>query len=248
MIPLTFAGIVIGWLLYMFVPVTGFVQAKNDWVKTQAIIEVKQEPITPQPIMPAVIVDTDEVRLVNKYRRLSSEYEPEDLTEIYDICLRQAAANALADMLYSAQSDHIYDLVPYSGYRSYSLQSIVYNNKIARLRDRYGEDAETEAQQLVAPPGASEHQTGLAVDFTLREFLDYEYVLNYDFADTAPGKWLRENSWRYGYILRYQEEKSGKTMIAYEPWHFRYVGKEHAKRIFETNLCLEEYHEIILRH
>ena len=109
------------------------------------------------------------------------------------------------------------------------------------MRSKYGEDVEEMAQKLVAPPGSSEHQTGLAVDITLKDFLNYEYVLNYEFADTVQGKWLSKNSWKYGFIIRYNENKEEKTKFSYEPWHFRYVGVEHAKVMYELDLCLEEY-------
>ncbi|WP_378952993.1 D-alanyl-D-alanine carboxypeptidase family protein [Pelosinus sp. sgz500959] len=188
-----------------------------------------------------ILKDLPELKLVNKSIRLDKEYEPIDLVPVKGVYLREMAASALVKMLYAAESEGINDLVAYSGYRSYATQSAVYYNKIASLRPKYGELAEVEAAKLVAPPGASEHQTGLAADLTLKAFLDYEYVLNYDFADTIQGHWLKKNAWKYGFILRYAEDKEGKTNISYEPWHFRYVGLEHAKTIYERNICLEEY-------
>lgn len=182
-----------------------------------------------------------ELILVNKSQRLAKEYEPNDLIPIKGIYLREIAASALVKMLNAAEDEKLNRIVPYSGYRSYATQSAVYSNKIASLRADYGELAEREAAKLVAPPGSSEHQTGLAVDLTITDFLDYEYVLNYDFAYTKEGQWLRKNVWKYGFILRYDESKEDKTGFSYEPWHFRYVGLEHAKAIYEGNLCLEEY-------
>ncbi|HWR38854.1 MAG TPA: M15 family metallopeptidase [Patescibacteria group bacterium] len=249
MIQLALIGLVIGLILFTVMPFSEIVREETQIVRAQpaetagkdtltaAEVPKQEELIAEEPIV------KEEVLLVNKHHRLASDYEPADLVEIYGITLRQAAADALTAMLDGARSEGIGGLVPYSGYRSYSLQAIVYSNKVARLRDQYGDEAEAAAQSLVAPPGASEHQTGLALDFTIQDFLDYEYVLNYDFADTVQGRWLKDNSWRYGYILRYQEAKEAITMIADEPWHFRYVGKEHAKKLFEGNLCLEEYHE-----
>jgi len=184
-----------------------------------------------------------ELILVNKSIRLDKEYEPIDLIPVKGIYLREMAGSALVKMLSAAKSEEVNGIVAYSGYRSYATQSVVYYNKIASLRPKYGEAAEEMAAKLVAPPGTSEHQTGLAVDLTLTDFLEYEYVLNYDFADTIQGRWLNNNAWKYGFILRYDEDKEGKTGISYEPWHFRYVGFEHAKAIYARNICLEEYME-----
>jgi len=182
-----------------------------------------------------------ELILVNKSIRLDKKYEPIDLVPIKGVYLREMASSALVKMLSAAESEGIKGIVVYSGYRSYATQSIVYENKIASQRPKYGEAAEEMAAKLVAPPGASEHQTGLAVDLTLTAFLQDEYVLNYDFAETVQGRWLKNNAWKYGFILRFAEDKEDKTSVSYEPWHFRYVGLEHAKVIYERNICLEEY-------
>jgi len=89
----------------------------------------------------------------------------------------------------------------------------------------------------VALPGTSEHQTGLAVDI-----VDAGYQsLDEKQERTAVQQWLMKNSWRYGFILRYPNHKSDITGIYYEPWHYRYVGKEAAKEIYEKDICLEEY-------
>ena len=99
------------------------------------------------------------------------------------------------------------------------------------------ENARTEAGKVVAVPGTSEHQLGLAVDI-----VDIEnQILDEDQEKTAVQKWLMKNSWRYGFILRYPNDKSNITGIIYEPWHYRYVGKEAAKEIYDLDVCLEEY-------
>ena len=182
-----------------------------------------------------------ELVLVNKSVRLERAYEPTDLRQIQGVYLREMAAVALQEMLTGGEKEGIHGLVPFSACRSYGTQAAVYSNKIASLRPKYHEEAEEIALRLVAPPGGSEQQTGMAIDITLKDFLDYEYVLNYEFADTIQGKWLSKNSWKYGFILRYNENKEGITNFSYEPWHFRYVGREHAKVMYELDLCLEEY-------
>ena len=90
---------------------------------------------------------------------------------------------------------------------------------------------------MVAVPGTSEHELGLAVDLTDNDYRELDEAQE----DTATQKWLMENSWRYGFILRYPNDKSEATGIIYEPWHYRYVGKATAKAVYESGLCLEEF-------
>ena len=117
-----------------------------------------------------------------------------------------------------------------SGYRSYDEQNYLYQRKVAQ----YGEEA---AAKIVAPPGTSEHQTGLACDITDKY---------YDFKDsslenTALYQWMSQHCQEYGFIVRYPKDKEDVTGIIYEPWHFRYVGVEAATYIMDKGLCLEEF-------
>ena len=96
-----------------------------------------------------------------------------------------------------------------------------------------------QSSHTIAVPGASEHQVGLALDIVCSTY----YRLDEAFGDTEAGKWLAENSYQYGFILRYPKDKEEITGIEYEPWHFRYVGKEAAKEMTEQKLTLEEYVE-----
>lgn len=89
----------------------------------------------------------------------------------------------------------------------------------------------------MAVPGTSEHQTGLAVDLVASSY----QVLDRKQEQTAEQKWLMEHCWEYGFILRYPSDKSAVTGIGYEPWHYRYVGRETSKAIQDSGLCLEEY-------
>lgn len=126
-----------------------------------------------------------------------------------------------------------------SAYRPLETQTRLYNNKIARLRAAgYSQEAAVrEAGRWVAVPGTSEHQTGLAVDLVAASY----QVLDKKQEQTAEQKWLMEHCWEYGFILRYPSDKSEITGIGYEPWHYRYVGKETAKALRDSGLCLEEY-------
>ena len=100
-------------------------------------------------------------------------------------------------------------------------------------------DAKAKAATSVARPGTSEHQLGLAVDIVDKS----HQTLDAAQEDTPVQQWLLENSWKYGFILRYPNQKSNLTGIIYEPWHYRYVGQAAAQEIHERGICLEEYLE-----
>ena len=89
------------------------------------------------------------------------------------------------------------------------------------------------AEQWVAVPGTSEHQLGLAVDISMEDTATQ--------TTSDMWQWLMKNSYKYGFILRYPEDKTNITGISYEPWHYRYVGREAAEEIYRSGLCLEEY-------
>ena len=115
----------------------------------------------------------------------------------------------------------------------------LFNNKIRRLvlEGVDPDEAPDIAAMSVAKPNTSEHQLGLAVDI-----IDFFYTnLDKGQEDTATQQWLMENSWRYGFILRYPNGSSEITGIIYEPWHYRYVGQEAAEEIYELGVTLEEY-------
>lgn len=123
-------------------------------------------------------------------------------------------------------------LIVDSGYRSYQYQKKVYE----AVKQEKGE---TYANQFVAPPGCSEHQSGLAIDFA--------YIRNHTYFDnlkeTDPEAiWLMHNAYRFGFILRYPKYKENETGFSFEPWHYRFVGTNLAKYLFENNLTLEAYY------
>ena len=114
-----------------------------------------------------------------------------------------------------------------SGYRSYELQETLYNNYVNR-------DGKLAADTYSARPGYSEHQTGLAFDLN---------SISDDFQYTNEGKWVSENAWKYGFILRYPKSKESITGYKYESWHLRYVGKDLASKLYNNGdwITLEEY-------
>ena len=127
-----------------------------------------------------------------------------------------------------------------SAFRSWDTQEYLYQNKIQRVMAEEGlseEEATVEAGTVVAIPGTSEYQIGLALDIVSSEYMN----LDEKQMETEDQQWLMENSWKYGFILRYPLGKSDITGIIFEPWHYRYVGKEAAKEIYEQDITLEEY-------
>jgi len=157
----------------------------------------------------------DGILIANKTYALPADYNPGV----------DAQANAaLNEMINAAKLDGIV-LTVLSGFRSYSTQNTLYNNYVAR-------DGKAEADRYSARPGHSEHQTGLAFDLN---------SLEQSFENTPEGKWLAENCWKYGFIIRYPKGKEAVTGYMYEPWHVRYLGKDTAKKVYESGKCLEEY-------
>ncbi len=134
-------------------------------------------------------------------------------------------------------------LVGGSGYRSYEHQVSVVNRNIAEYEAKgmTATAAKKETLKTVNPAGSSEHQTGLAMDFVTPSENAAGSDVTQAFAKTNQGKWLKQNSWKYGWILRYPKNGTSTTYIDYESWHFRYVGKTNAKYMHEHNLTLEEY-------
>ena len=104
-------------------------------------------------------------------------------------------------------------------------------------------EAEKIAAETINRPGTSEHQTGLCLD--MHNLRTAERELAVTFGENDAGKWLAENCYKFGYILRYEADKTDITGIAYESWHFRYVGRYHATRMHELDMCLEEYTEYL---
>lgn len=176
--------------------------------------------------------------LVNLWNPLPEDYTVELEKLDNGLQIAAEARPALEQMLSDCEAAGL-DVTVCSAYRTESTQNRLYQNKIARLRAAgYSrEEALAEAGRWVAPPGTSEHQTGLAVDIMATDYP----VLDEKQAQTAEQQWLMEHCWEYGFILRYPTDKSSVTGIGYEPWHYRYVGQEVAADIYARGICLEEY-------
>ena len=180
--------------------------------------------------------------LINKDHMIPDDYSFELTTITDDVTSDVRCAGALADMIKGAKSEGVYIYV-LSPYRDLKRQTYVFERKVESLMEEGYEydDAYKKAAEVVAIPGASEHQIGLAFDFVT----DHYWKLDEGFANTKAGKWLAENSTDYGFILRYPKGKEDITFIEFEPWHYRYVGVDAAKEMKKLNLTLEEYDKMI---
>lgn len=190
------------------------------------------------PIPYELLKTSEYIVLANKTNLLDETYIPQDLVKDLDtrkisydpIQMREVAANALKALFDAAEEDGLY-IYAHSGYRSYQTQNTMYYN---RLKKNNGKD-----DGVVAVPGSSDHQTGLGIDVINKAGIGKKFTEA--FGDTKHGKWLAENCWDYGFIIRYQEDKEEITEIVYEPWHLRYVGVQVAQYMRDNNLCLEEF-------
>lgn len=197
---------------------------------------------TPEPT-PELQEPTDLLILVNPWNKLPEDYQPE-LEEIPQadtedpLYVDVRCAEALRQMIADCKEAGNYPYIC-SAYRSLEKQQFLFNNKIRRLvlEGVDPDEAPEIAAMSVAKPNTSEHQLGLAVDI-----IDFFYTnLDKGQEETSTQQWLMENSWRYGFILRYPNGNSDITGIIYEPWHYRYVGEEAAAEIYELGVTLEEY-------
>lgn len=148
----------------------------------------------------------------------------------------------LQDMMDDCRAQGLYPIIC-SSYRTHEFQQTLYDKKVNSLiAVGYSEqEAKIQAAEVVAIPGTSEHELGLALDIVDENNQNLDETQE----DTPVQKWLFENSWKYGFALRYPENKSDITGIIYEPWHYRYVGKDAAQYMYENDLCLEEYLELV---
>lgn len=173
--------------------------------------------------------------LVTKSRFIPKNYIPGDLitADVKFLSsynkMRKEAANALENLFIDAKKQgNIFFGV--SAYRSYDLQKKLYNKFVSLIGAK-------KASTRVALPGGSEHQTGLAVDITSKNAVDK----GIKFGAAKESKWIEDNAYKYGFILRYPKDAEDITGYMYEPWHLRYVGVNLAKKIYESGLTFEEY-------
>lgn len=179
----------------------------------------------------------DHLLLCNKKVLLDDNYKPNNLVDsnlpfisyVTSRKLNEPTKKAATEMFNAAKKDGI-SLLGASGYRSKETQKNLYQSNVKK----HGYDY---ASKYSAPPRSSEHETGYALDIVSTN----HQSLTTAFDKTSAFKWLNENAYKFGFILRYPKGKENITSYNYEPWHYRYVGTSHAKSIKENNLTLEEY-------
>lgn len=181
--------------------------------------------------------------LINTTHPLDKDYAPDDLVDIIDTRkdgratqqIRLYAAKSLEAFLAEARAQGYDDVTVTSGYRDYNYQSQLFNARLLQYSYLGDEKAYAAASHIIAVPGTSEHQSGLCLDMHNLSAADVS------FADTPAGQWMAANCHKFGFIIRYPADKVDITGITFEPWHFRYVGRYHACKMYERGLCLEEY-------
>ena len=218
----------------------------------------------------AIVTGLDPTYLItiNRDNLLDADYVPSERTDLTcptyngkNVSLESRAATALYAMLAEMKADGVTDIAVTSGYRTYEYQQQLHTQYLNKEKSKITPDAyayfgeeyiqthyldkglsrlsEEDALKVVmsysALPGASEHQSGLCVDFVTSSAM-----LTQSFENTDAFDWLSQNAYRFGYILRYPEDKTEITGFSYEPWHFRFVGREAATELYFRNLVLEE--------
>lgn len=203
--------------------------------------EPTTKPLDAENAMSTTNVNIEDWRLVlvNQDNKLPDDFKVElaniDKTRQFD----KRAINELLTMIEDMKKSEIYNIWVQSSYRSIQYQQRLFDAEVNKYMSQSipREEAEKLTLKSINKPGTSEHNLGLAVDFN--------YVTS-DFENTKAYKWLQENAENYGFIERYKQEKEEITKVKCEAWHWRYVGVEHAKKMNQLDLCLEEYIDYLM--
>lgn len=193
------------------------------------------------------VTDPSYLLLANKQHPLGKDHAPSDLVEVTVPAtrmmeLRASAARALEAMFAEMAADGVTNVSITSAYRPYTYQEQLFSGYVEAemAKGLSYEDAVALVETYSSRAGYSEHQTGLCVDFWASGMND---LTNEQFEPTEACKWLRENAWKFGFILRYPSDKTDTTGYSYESWHYRFVGIDAASAIVQHGWCLEEYLE-----
>ena len=243
-------GVTIGgaavFIFFLTVALLNMDRLEEKTIIVHSYIE-KEEETTEEP---AYAIDDEFLILVNWDNPVPYE-RPDDLVPLYEIfgeevnvvnsegSINKTAGFAAKKMFTDAAAQGITDYKITGAYRSTIYQQQLWEEKLAE-DPTYGKNPFIEPVNVM-PGNMSEHSTGLAIDVLCD---DHDSADEY-YGETPHAKWLYQNAHKYGFILRYPEGKEYITGVIYEPWHFRYVGIDAAKEIYENGLCLEEYIELI---
>lgn len=207
--------------------------SQSDSSVSQSASSAASQPASSTPAVQDAYYEEELPMLVNPTNQIPEGYSPTlaDIGSGYK--LQERAAAAFLDMMKKAQQDSV-GLWVVSAYRSHEKQTTNFNNKIREFESMgyTATEAYAATAMLIAVPGTSEHSLGYAVDLN---------SLETTFEGTKQFTWLTQNCADFGFVLRYPKDKVEITEISYEPWHYRYVGSNHARIIMEKGICLEEY-------
>lgn len=239
-----FAGIVIIFSIIMFIILKLISRNVNEEkIETEKIAQIHEESKKEDNVIEVVLepknkIDDWRLILVNSRNPLPEDSKEPELVYVEGKQFDKRAAGELQEMMKAMKKDGITNIWIQSTYRSIEYQKQLYDNKINEYLSKGAtkEQAEALTIEYINRPGESEHNLGLAVDFN---------NVDDDFENTKAYNWLSVNAKDYGFVMRYPEEKADITGIAYEPWHWRYVGKEHSYKMEELDMCLEEYIEYL---
>ena len=251
-VPTTAAPIITGWFeenenRYYYndngIPVTGWLELEGSTYYFREDGTMATGEVIIEGVACHFTSQGKRIILVNPWNSVPTDYEPElvSLTSAHGVqgsLVDKSCYDALTAMI-----DDCNKVCPQayvvSSYRTHQQQVDNYNRKVQYyINEGYDRSAaEKEAATIIAIPGTSEHQLGLAVDIVDTRL----WALEWEQADLPAQKWLMEHCWEYGFILRYPKDKIDVTGIIYEPWHYRYVGKELAAELHELGITLEEY-------
>ena len=216
-------------------------------VSAQIRVIAKYKPLPPDSTLPPLYYD--KLMIANYKNTLNAEYVPANLVKIpdnytadgyYGLYATQETFEAykkLYKQMYSEIKGRMHII---SAYRSYARQNELYNKAVSNLmaQGKTSTEARALALNTTQTPGNSEHQLGNTIDVSNDNTTDHDYL------NTPEGRWLAENCYKYGFIIRYPKDKEDITRIEYEPWHIRYVGVNHAAYMYVNDLCLEQYVEL----
>ncbi len=245
-------AIIFAIFVFVMLPIQANAQSIKVLIKGTEPLPIQNEPATSQEQGKNIIVkqpgNTDlssindsegwVLMLVNGENPLPDNYLPKLKKLKNGLEFDERAIAQLNVMLSDATAQGLSPIVC-SAYRTIEKQKTLFNNQVYKYiaKGLNQEQAEIEARKYVAYPGTSEHNLGLAADIVS---VDYQ-ILDEKQADTKEIKWLIEHCKEYGFILRYPKDKIHITGVAYEPWHFRYVGVQAAQEIMKDDITLEEY-------
>lgn len=213
----------------------------------QVEVNALYKPLPPDSELPPLYYDR--LQIANYKNALESDYVPENLVKVpvsyvqknYGAIYVTEDTLEAYKQLYKAMYDEVQgNMSVISGYRSYARQTTLYDAAVQTFinQGKTTNEAQSLALETTQTPGHSEHQLGTTID------VSNDSSTNHNFHKTKAGAWLAANAHKYGFIIRYPEDKVDITRIEYEPWHIRYVGVYHATYMYVNNLCLEEYIEL----